>query len=269
VHAWLADAHTRAPTAGSILLAGVLLKTGSYGLFRFPPMLFPDAVDLFAPVGMALGAAGALYGGVLACGQTDAKRLVAYTSVAHMGLVLMGVSAGTTLSLAGAGVEMVAHALSGSALFLLVGALERRYGTRDLRLLGGAQATMPRFAAAFALFFAAALAMPGTANFVGEALIVLGVFTVNWVYALIAVSALVISVIYATRLIGGLVFGTAPAPGETPSGLGGPAVPDLQGHELWPLIALAACTLLFGVAPHLVIDAIATAVSAAGATRGP
>ncbi|MGF1552501.1 MAG: NuoM family protein [Paracoccaceae bacterium] len=269
VHAWLAEAHTRAPTAGSILLAGVLLKTGSYGLFRFPPMLFPDAVATFAPFGMALGAAGAVYGGVLACGQSDAKRLVAYTSVAHMGLVLLGISAGTTLSLAGAGVEMVAHAISGSALFLLVGVMEHRYGTRDLTALGGAQASMPRFAAAFALFFAAALAMPGTANFVGEALIVLGVFTVNWVYAVIAVSALVISVVYATRLIGGIVFGEPPEAQGTLSAARAGRVEDLRPHELWPLIALAVCTILFGVMPHLIVEAIDTAVTAALATRAP
>lgn len=269
LHAWLADAHTRAPTAGSILLAGVLLKTGSYGLFRFPPMLFPAATETFAPYGMALGAAGSLYGGILACGQSDAKRLVAYTSVAHMGLVLMGISAGTALSLAGAGVEMVAHALSGSGLFLLVGILEQRYGTRDLNMLGGAQRTMPKFAAAFSLFFAAALAMPGTANFVGEALIVVGVLKVNWFYALIAVLALVISVVYATRLAGGVLFGTPPETDRTRAGSAGQDVSDLHRHELWPLLLLAVATIVFGIMPHLLVDFIDTAVTVAGEKRSP
>ncbi|RDC72363.1 NADH-quinone oxidoreductase subunit M [Rhodovulum sp. 12E13] len=254
-HAWLPDAHTNAPTAGSILLAGLLLKTGAYGLFRFPPLLFPEGLVTLAPWGMALGAFGVVYGAVLACGQTDAKRLVAYTSVAHMSIVLMGVCGGVHFALMGAGVEMIAHAFSSSALFLLIGALQHRTGTRDLRELGGLQKTAPAFATSFALFFAAALAMPGTANFLGEALVITGMFQVNWVLAAIALVSLVVSVVYATRLIGGIVFGE-PKPAVQ-------GAHDLYRHELWPIAVLGLCTLLFGLFPQALISVLRPAVEAA------
>jgi NADH-quinone oxidoreductase subunit M len=201
LHAWLPDAHTQAPTAGSILLAGLLLKTGAYGLFRFLPLLFPDGFAVLAPWGMALGAFGTIYAALVACGQTDAKRLIAYTSIAHMSIVLIGISGGVHFAMMGAAVEMVAHAFSASALFLLVGAVEHRTGTRDLQRLGGLQQTAPRFATAFAVFFSAALAMPGTANFLGEALVITGMFQVDWRVAAFALVSLVISVVYATRLL--------------------------------------------------------------------
>jgi NADH-quinone oxidoreductase subunit M len=254
-HAWLPDAHTQAPTAGSVLLAGLLLKTGAYGLFRFPPMLFPDGLVTLAPWGMALGAFGVVYGAILACGQTDAKRLVAYTSIAHMSIVLMGVCGGVHFALIGAGVEMIAHAFSSSALFLLIGALQHRTGTRDLRELGGLQKTAPAFATSFALFFAAALAMPGTANFLGEALVITGMFQVNWLFAAIALVSLVVSVVYATRLIGGIVFGE-PKPAVKDA-------PDLYRYELWPIAILGFCTLIFGLFPQLLIELLWPAVEAA------
>ncbi|HEY0327685.1 MAG TPA: NADH-quinone oxidoreductase subunit M [Rhodopseudomonas sp.] len=252
-HAWLPDAHTLAPTAGSILLAGLLLKTGAYGLFRFSPMLFPDGLLVLAPYGIALGAAGALYGGVVACGQTDAKRLVAYTSVAHMCIVLMGVAAGAEYALAGAAVEMVAHSFSASALFLLIGALYERTQTRDLRLLGGLQQSAPRFAAAFALFCSALLALPGTANFVGEALVVVGIFQVNWPFALLALSTLIVSVVYGTRLLKGVTFGAA-----SPK-----VVRDLGWREVATVLALAFGTVLVGLYPQSVIGLVGPAIKAA------
>jgi NADH-quinone oxidoreductase subunit M len=252
-HAWLPDAHTLAPTAGSILLAGVLLKTGAYGLFRFAPMLFPDGLAVVAPYGIALGAAGALYGGLVACGQTDAKRLVAYTSIAHMSVVLMGVAAGTQYALAGAGVEMVAHSFSASALFMLIGALYERTHTRDIGQLGGLQQTAPRFAAAFALFCSALLALPGTANFVGEALVVVGIFQVNWPFALVALSTLIVSVIYATRLLKAVVFGEA-----RPK-----VVLDMSWREYIPALALAIGTLIVGLYPQSLIGLIEPAIKAA------
>jgi NADH-quinone oxidoreductase subunit M len=252
-HAWLPDAHTLAPTAGSILLAGVLLKTGAYGLFRFSPMLFPDGLAIVAPYGIALGAAGALYGGLVACGQTDAKRLVAYTSIAHMSIVLMGVAAATQYALAGAAVEMVAHSLSASALFFLIGALYERTHTRDIGELGGLQQSAPRFAAAFALFCSALLALPGTSNFVGEALVVVGIFQVNWPFALVALSTLIVSVVYATRLLKALVFGEA-RPKQ---------VLDLSWREYVPALALAIGTLVIGLYPQSLIGLIEPALKAA------
>ncbi len=259
-HAWLPDAHTQAPTAGSILLAGLLLKTGAYGLFRFPAMLFPEGTAVLAPFGLALGAAGAIYSGIVACGQYDAKRLVAYTSISHMCVVLMGVSAGVRYGLSGAGVQMIAHAFSAAGLFLLIGALTERTHTRDLRELGGLQQIAPRFAAAFSLFFAAALSVPGTANFVGEALVVAGLFKVNGLIALVALSTLVVSVVYATRLLKGIVFGEA-RPND--------AIADLDWRELAPAIALSAGILIVGLYPQLLLALIAPAVDAAAARLAP
>jgi NADH-quinone oxidoreductase subunit M len=259
-HAWLPDAHTQAPTAGSILLAGLLLKTGAYGLFRFPAMLFPEGAATLAPWGLALGAAGAVYSGIVACGQYDAKRLVAYTSIAHMCVVLMGVASGVRYGLSGAGIQIIAHAFSAAALFFLIGALSERTHTRDLRELGGLQQIAPRFAAAFSLFFAAALSVPGTANFVGEALVVTGLFKVNGLIALIALSTLIVSVVYATRLLKGIVFGAARPKGE---------IEDLVWRELIPVIALAAGTLIVGLYPQFLIGLIAPAVDAAAARLAP
>ena len=260
LHAWLPDAHTEAPTAGSILLAGILLKTGAYGLFRFAPMLFPQGFQVLAPWGMALGAFGTIYAALVACGQTDAKRLVAYTSIAHMSIVLMGVSGAVHFALMGAAVEMVAHGFSSSALFLLVGAVEKRTGTRDLRRLGGLQQTAPRFATAFAVFFSASLAMPGTANFLGEALVITGMFQVNWLFAALALVSLVISVVYATRLLRRIVFGE---PGQIVIDR------DLAPYELWPLVVLGASTLLFGLLPQLLLTVLEPAVDAAMAALRP
>jgi NADH-quinone oxidoreductase subunit M len=254
LHAWLPDAHTMAPTAGSILLAGLLLKTGAYGLFRFPVLLFPQGMAELAPFGLALGGFGTIYAALVACGQTDAKRLVAYTSVAHMSVVLMGICGGVPFSLMGAGIVMVAHAFSASALFLLLGAIYDRVGTRDLRELGGMQRSVPRFAAAFALFFSATLAMPGTSNFLGEALVITGMFQVQWLYALITLVSLVVSVVYATRLFKRVVFGTSRQAEVTE---------DLRLRELGPIVVLAGCTLLFGLLPQLLMVPFQTAVDAA------
>ncbi|MDT8854171.1 NADH-quinone oxidoreductase subunit M [Paracoccaceae bacterium Fryx2] len=254
LHAWLPDAHTNAPTAGSILLAGLLLKTGAYGLFRFPPMLFADGMLVLAPYGLVLGAFGSIYGALMACGQTDAKRLVAYTSIAHMSIVLMGICGGVHFSMMGAAVQMVAHGFSASALFLLIGALHDRLGTRDLRELGGLQKNAPRFAATFAIFFSASLAMPGTANFLGEALVITGLFQVNWVFASITLVSLVISVVYATRLFKRIVFGTPHRPGP---------MQDLTMRDLGPIIVLAIGTLLFGMLPQLLMGPMTIAVDAA------
>jgi NADH-quinone oxidoreductase subunit M len=254
LHAWLPDAHTQAPTAGSILLAGLMLKTGAYGLFRFPALLFPDGMLVLAPYGLFVGAFGTIYGALLACGQTDAKRLVAYTSIAHMSIVLMGICGGVHFAMMGAATVMVAHAFSASALFLLIGAIYDRVGSRDIRDLGGLQQSSPKFAAAFALFFSATLAMPGTANFLGEALVITGMFQVDWVWASVTLVSLVISVVYATRLFKRVVFGTSPRL---------EVKEDLTPRELAPIIVLAIGTLLFGLLPQLLIVPFGPAVDAA------
>ena len=154
-HTWLPDAHTEAPTGGSVLLAGLLLKTGAYGLLRFAVPLFPQAAQTFAPIAMALGVLGIVYGAVLAFAQDDFKRLVAYSSISHLGFVLLGIFAWNGLALEGAVMQMLAHGLSTGALFMLAGALQERLGTRDMRRMGGLWTTVPRLGAV-TLFFAVA-----------------------------------------------------------------------------------------------------------------
>jgi NADH-quinone oxidoreductase subunit M len=170
-----------------------------------------------------------------------------------MSIVLMGVTAGTQYALAGAGVEMVAHSFSASALFMLIGALYERTHTRDIGQLGGLQQTAPRFAAAFALFCSALLALPGTSNFVGEALVVVGIFQVSWPFALIALSTLIVSVVYSTRLLKAVVFGEA-----QPKQL-----LDLSWREYLPALALAIGTLVIGLYPQSLIGLIEPAIKAA------
>jgi NADH-quinone oxidoreductase subunit M len=200
-HTWLPDAHTEAPTAGSVLLAGILLKTGAYGLLRFVVPLFPEAAHRFAPVAMVLAVIGILYGAVLAFAQSDMKRLVAYSSVSHMGFVLLGIFAWNTLALQGVVAQMLAHGISTGALFILVGALQERIHTRDMRAMGGLWAAMPRLAA-FAMFFAiASLGLPGLGNFIGEFLILLGGYRVSIPFAVIATTGVVAAAIYALILV--------------------------------------------------------------------
>ncbi len=168
LHGWLPDAHAQAPTAGSVDLAGILLKTGAYGMLRFALPLFPEASLSFAPIAMALGVVGVFYGAVLACGQRDLKRLIAYTSISHMGFVLIGIYSGSTLALQGVVVLMVAHAFSAAGLFILSGQIYERLHTRDMEKMGGLWGRLGSLPAFTLCFVAASLGMPGTANFIGE-----------------------------------------------------------------------------------------------------
>jgi len=200
-HPWLADAHTEAPTAGSVILAGLLLKTGAYGLVRFVVPLFPQAAAEFAPMAMAMGVAGVLYGAMLAFAQTDFKRLVAYTSVSHMGFVLLGVFAWNAVAVQGVLMQMICHGISTGALFIIAGALQDRMHTRDLERMGGLWSVVPRLAAFGLLFALASLGLPGLGNFVGEFLVLIGSFQVNRVLTILAALTLVASAIYSLRLV--------------------------------------------------------------------
>jgi NADH-quinone oxidoreductase subunit M len=201
LHTWLPDAHTEAPTAGSVILAGLLLKTGAYGMLRFVLPLFPHAARAFAPIGMALGVAGILYGALLAFGQTDLKRLVAYTSVSHLGFVLLGIFVWNSLALQGALTTMICHGISTGALFILIGALQERIHTREMDRMGGIWSTAPRLSGA-ALFFAlASLGLPGLGDFVGEFLVLLGAYRQSIALAALAAIGVLFATFYALRLV--------------------------------------------------------------------
>ncbi len=200
-HTWLPDAHTEAPTAGSVVLAALLLKTGAYGLIRFVVPLFPEAATSFAPVAMALGVVGILYGAILAFAQTDLKRLVAYTSVSHLGFVLLGVFAWNQLALQGVVMQMICHGLSTGALFILVGALYERTHTRDMDRLGGLWTTVPRLSAMGLFFAMASLGLPGLGNFVAEILVLVGAYKVSIPLTVLATIGLVAATIYSVWLV--------------------------------------------------------------------
>ena len=251
VHSWLPDAHAQAPTAGSVDLAGILLKTAAYGLIRFCLPLFPNASAEFAPIAMGLGVFAIAYGALLAFAQTDIKRLVAYSSVSHMGFVLIAIYSGSQLALQGAVVQMIAHGLSAAALFILCGQLYERLHTRDFRAMGGLWGRMPWLPAISLFFAAAALGLPGTGNFVGEILILLGTFQVQPWIAVLATTGLVLGSVYSLCMIHRAYFGPAKADST---------VPGLNARELCMVLGLAVLLILLGVYPQPVLDTSAASM---------
>jgi NADH-quinone oxidoreductase subunit M len=246
-HTWLPDAHTQAPTAGSVILAGILLKTGAYGLIRFTVPLFPDAALNFAPIAMTLGVAGIIYGAVLAFSQSDFKRLVAYSSVSHMGFVLLGVFAWNALALQGAVMQMVAHGFSTAALFMIAGALQQRLHTRDMNAMGGLWHNMPKMGA-MALFFAlASLGLPGLGNFVAEFLVLLGLFKVNMWMAVFAASGLIVGAIYSLILLQRSFQG---APDESRK------IADFGNLEMSAMAVMVIALIWLGLYPQPVLDLV-------------
>jgi NADH-quinone oxidoreductase subunit M len=201
LHTWLADAHTEAPTAGSVILAGLLLKTGAYGLIRFVVPLFPQAAREFSVPLMILGVVGILYGAVLAFAQKDLKRLVAYTSVSHLGFVLVGVFSFNLLAFQGTLMQMICHGLSTGGLFVLVGMIQEKTGTRDMHRFGGLWETMPRAGGAAMFLAMASLGLPGMGNFIGEILILIGSFQSHAVPAILAAVGVVPATIYSLWII--------------------------------------------------------------------
>ncbi len=244
-HTWLPDAHTEAPTAASVILAGLMLKTGAYGLIRFVVPLFPQAALSFAPVAMVLAVAGILYGAMLAFAQTDLKRLVAYTSVSHMGFVLLGIFAWNELALQGIIVEILAHGISTGALFVLVGALQDRIHTRDIRQMGGLWATVPRMGAIALVFALASLGLPGLGNFVGEFLVLLGAFPANSLLTILATIGLVVATVYALWMVQAAFQGP---------NIRGWRIPDLSVRELAMFAAMIAVIVWLGLFPQPVLN---------------
>jgi NADH-quinone oxidoreductase subunit M len=201
LHTWLPDAHTEAPTAGSVILAGLLLKTGAYGLMRFVIPLFPHAAHEFTPIALVLAVTGIVYGAVMAYAQTDFKRLVAYTSVSHLGFVLLGVFSWNPLALQGAIITMVCHGLSTGGLFVLVGGLQERIHTRELERMGGLWAVAPRLSGAVLFFSMASLGLPGIGDFVGEFLVLLGSYKISVPITVVASIGILASTFYALRMV--------------------------------------------------------------------
>lgn len=251
-HTWLPDAHTEAPTAGSVILAGLLLKTGAYGLLRFAVPLFPQAAVDFAPAAMVLAVVGIIYGAVLAFAQTDLKRLVAYTSISHMGFVLLGVFAWNDLALQGVVIQIICHGISTGALFIIAGALQERIHTRDLNRMGGLWAAAPRMGGAGLFFGLASLGLPGLGNFIGEFLILIGAYHVNIAVTAIAVTGLVAATIYSLWMIQRTFFGTKKEDTK---------IPDLTVREIAVMTAMIASIIWIGINPQPVINTAAPSLN--------
>ncbi len=248
LHAWLPDAHTEAPTAGSVILAGLLLKTGAYGLLRLGVPLFPAAAAAAAPLLMVLGVAGLGYSAWIALAQSDMKRLVAYSSIGHMGLVVLGIAAWNTIALTGSLLQMVNHALTTGALFIMVGMLDERLGTRKLAEVGGLWHSMPRFSGLFLLFALSSLGLPGLNNFVGEILILFGIFRAWPLIAVFAFGGLVLTLVYVLHFVQEVLFGPP---------LEGRILDDLSSRETLILLPLALAVVVLGVFPQPLLKLLA------------
>ncbi len=249
-HTWLPDAHTQAPTGGSIILAGVLLKTGAYGLIRFLIPLFRDSLNYFAPYAMTIGVVGILYSAVVAFAQTDLKRLIAYTSISHMGFVLLGVYAWNTLALQGAAMQMLTHGLSAAALFMIAGSIQHRIHTRDLREMGGFWASVPRIGCITLFFAMASLGMPGLGNFVAEFLILVGSFQVSVTMTLFAALGLITAAVYSLIIIQKAFHGQQSEHQQ---------MQDFDRRELSTMTVMIIGLLWMGLYPQTFIDAFSPA----------
>jgi NADH-quinone oxidoreductase subunit M len=244
VHNWLPDTHTEAPTAGSVILAGLLLKTGTYAVFRLGFPLFPVATQLAVPVFLALGVGGLFYASWIALAQSDLKRLVAYSSIAHMGLVVIGLAVWTAITLNGALLQMINHGISTAALFILVGMLDERVHSRDFGDLGGVWTRMPVFSAFFLFFAMSALGLPGLNNFVGEILILIGTFRAYPLVAILGFAGLVLGLVYVVRMVQDAVFGQPRKEHD---------LWDLTPREVVVLGVLALAVLFIGLHPGPVL----------------
>ncbi len=240
-HSWLPDAHTEAPTAGSVILAGLLLKTGAYGMLRFILPFFPEASRTIAPLAIILGVAGILYGAKLAFAQTDFKRLVAYTSVSHMGFILLGVFSFNQLALQGVVLQMLTHGISTGALFILVGTIQDRIHTRDLNRLGGLWDQVPRMGGVAMVFAMASLGLPALGNFVAEFLILAGSFQASVFWTIIAALGLIASALYSLRIMQKVFFGKKEEEWK---------ISDFDGREIIVMAGLILAIVWIGIYPN-------------------
>jgi NADH-quinone oxidoreductase subunit M len=253
VHTWLPDAHVEAPTAGSVMLAAILLKMGGYGFIRFSLPMFPDASVYFTPLVFALSVVAIIYTSLVALAQDSMKKLIAYSSVAHMGFVTMGIFAANTQGIQGAVYQMVSHGLISGALFLCVGVVYDRMHTYDIAAYGGLVQRMPLYAVAFMVFTLANVALPGTSGFIGEFLTLIGTFQINNWVAFLATFGTILSACYALYLYRRIIFGVI----EKPNLMG---IADLTGREVVTLLPLGLLTIFYGVHPQPIIDASAASI---------
>ncbi len=255
VHTWLPDAHVQAPTAGSVVLAAILLKMGGYGFLRFSLPMFPVASDILAPLVLWLSAIAIVYTSLVALAQTDMKKLIAYSSVAHMGYVTAGIFAANQQGVDGAIFQMLSHGFVSGALFLIVGVIYDRMHTREIDAYGGLVARMPAYALIFMLFTMANVGLPGTSGFVGEFLTLMGIFQVNTWVAVVATTGVILSAGYALWLYRRVVMGDLIKESLR-------SIRDLTRREKVIFAPLVAMTLLLGVYPALVTDIIGPSVEA-------
>ena len=254
VHTWLPDAHTNAPTAGSVILAAVMLKLGTYGLVRFGLYLFPEASVHFAPLMVTLGVIGIIYGAIAAAMQRDLKRLVAYSSVAHLGFIVIGTFALNTEGLTGGVLQMVNHGVSTGALFMLVGMIYERRHTREISELGGLQKPAPLLAAVFTVVMLSSVGLPGLNGFVGELLVLLGAFNAHRWWAVVAAAGVILAAVYLLWAYQRVFHG--PASGANAE------MPDLRWREGLVMVPFLAAIVFMGVYPKPVIDRVEPAVDA-------
>ncbi len=253
VHTWLPDAHVEAPTAGSVILAAILLKMGGYGFLRFSLPMFPLASHDFAPLIYSLSVIAIIYTSLVALMQEDMKKLIAYSSVAHMGFVTMGIFAGTIQGVAGGVFQMISHGIVSGALFLCVGVVYDRMHTREIAAYGGLVNRMPLYALAFMVFTMANVGLPGTSGFVGEFMTLIGTFKVSIPTAFFATSGVILSAAYALWLYRKVIFGALVKPSLM-------SIKDLTLRECVILFPMVALTILFGVYPKPVLDMSAASV---------
>ena len=274
VHTWLPDAHVEAPTAGSVILAGVLLKMGAYGFLRFSLPMLPQASQQFAPMMFTLGVVAVIYTSLVALAQTDMKKLIAYSSVAHMGVVIIGIFTFNAQGLQGALFQMLSHGIVSAALFLCVGVIYDRIHTRDIARYGGLATRMPAYAIVFMVFTMASVGLPGTAGFVGEFLVLVGAFKVSLYLAYLGSVGMILGAVYMLYLYRRVIFGTI-----TRDDLRG--ILDLSPREVAIFAPLVLLTLWMGIYPssftqffdasvHAMVDHHTAAISGpqlAGITR--
>ncbi|MDR3522299.1 MAG: NADH-quinone oxidoreductase subunit M [Acidocella sp.] len=252
VHVWLPETHTEAPTAGSVILASILLKTGAYGLMRFVVPLMPMAAHSLAPVALWLGVGSILYGAFLAYGQSDLKKLIAYTSISHMGFVLIGVFVFNNIAWQGVVILLVAHGISTGALFIIVGSVQHRLHTRDLARMGGMWTDLPRLSSFGTFFILASMGLPGLGNFVGEFLILRGAWAMAPLITVIAAIGLIPAAMYSLIAIQRAFHGPADEERDTH---------DFGARETAMMLVLAAAIIYLGVYPQPVLNVAAPSLN--------